>query len=342
MLTGKKKSVCLWVLLLILLFSSVCVSAAEDIPQLTIPNDAYQKTLEYQSEIQNAGLYCANNSWLFGVYTNNKGKLILSKWRFDSSDRAKVYTFKKGDYIINYPVSDDIYLYFTQYPNGIYRCRESDADVTRLTSTCGSFQMTKDWIYFSDEGDKKPTNYLYRMDKNGSGRTTVIERPVYCWFVFEEAILYQDDGDGESLHICDLNGSNDHKLNSLHSWGPIFDGNYIFYMGNETSDSENAALYRMKPDGSENTKIFSTDKVGEIAVYDKYVYFIDLSDSGRIYRVDKDGKELELIADDKNCCNLQVVAGYLNYGTLDKKGYYVASYRCAMDGSNKKTLWKDK
>ena len=327
------------VLLLVLLSSWGAQAEEEQIPVLSIPSSEIGAICDYQSIIQNWCSYCSNGTWLFGFDQPGNATIGISKWRLNSTEKAKVFGVSQSTSLPYDLYTEDAYLYFV-HDEGFYRCRESGGDLTLLSAVKGTYQVTDKYIYFYDEEDGG-THYLYRLDKNGTMRKLIIEKEVYHCFVFDEAILYQDDTDGESLHVCDLNGDNDCKLNAVHSWGPIFDGTYIYYRGNTNGSDEKAYLYRMKPDGSENTVLFSADYVGKIAVYGNYIYFINYSDSSRIYRVDKNGKHLQLIVNDPYCLFLQTVNGSLIYvcDTEEPGKYCRQTYICDADGSNKNKLW---
>lgn len=293
--------------------------------RISIPSGQVNSSLEYQSEVQNHCYYCARGGYLYGAGTASHGAPSLTRWDFPGLDSQRELIAFRNRYVVLMPYCDGSYIYYLQ--DGVCRISTSGRGNTQLLSERCYFQVTDKYIYYTDSDDR-----LCRMSKDGYGQTVILNKPVFCWFVFGDGILYQDDRDGETLHVCDLSGKNDVKLNSLHSWNPIFDGEFIYYAGSSTSDSTYASLYRMRPDGSENTRLCSQTP-GNIAVYGNYVFFINYDDSDRIYRINKDGKNLVCVVDSPDCNHIQIIGGRLAYAIV-RDNIVGGCYVCDLNGYN--------
>lgn len=125
--------------------------------------------------------------------------------------------------------------YLSEYDGNIYGILNCDKIIkaaagkstakTLYEGTCQYLQVTKDGIFFTDENHK-----YCRMDLDGKNKETVLDKAVYFPYqVGNGFLVYQDDGDGESLHMYNLKSKKDVKLNSTVSYNPMICGDYLYY-----------------------------------------------------------------------------------------------------------------
>ena len=125
---------------------------------------------------------------------------------------------------------------------------------------------------------------------------------------------------------------NDIKLNNERSYWPIYDGEYIYYV---KKVNEVNSIWRITVDGSEDIKIADYKVSTGMLLHNDKIYFADGDDSDRIYCIDKDGRNLRLIVQDKYCEGLQFVGNLLKYTTKSSKdGVATAIILCDEDGNN--------
>ena len=305
------------------------------LPTADDPNLA--KIIEEQNRAQVHGDYLIQDGWIYGLTWNDSGNAIFAKKRLDGTDYTKMTDGYFTDIFLK-----DAYVYGAKLvgkKQGIYKMRSSGEDIECiLEGNDMAIQVTDDYIYYTPDIYLKAeevtdaSTHLYRCDLDGNNIEEVIAKPVYCWYVFENAILYQDDRDNCSLHIYDLERQTDTKVNDQISYNPIYDGEYIYY----SSDvDEKRNIWRVKPDGSDNIQISSVEISGDIVLYNNYIYFVNIDDSNRIYRMDKDGTNLTQISQDKNCDKLCFSGDNLIYTSYDKNFKYIdKNVMCDPDGSN--------
>lgn len=127
-------------------------------------------------------------------------------------------------------------------------------------------------------------------------------------------------------------------------------GNYIYYLS-PNEDSSKVGIFRIKNDGSDKKEIYMCDEdlaeIVSINVYGNYIYFIQIGDAtddqdvnNKIYRMKKDGSDIQLINDNEfndNCYEIYVINGYVYYIDVDAN---VA--RMELDGSNKEKVVENK
>lgn len=301
-----------------------------------------------QNNIQNRVLFLEDNGWIYGQAWDNQGKPQFVKVRTDGSDFTVL-----DNGVASYINVADGYIYYMLYnesEHGIYKMKTSGQDRQKISDAYGAMQIVdKQIYYYSDyeyETSGEPENYIvkpgfchfFRCDLDGNNVTEIISKPTFHAYVFEDGILYQDDNDNSSLHICELDGSNDVKLNDAYSFFPIYDGEYIYYLSTITLMDAYATIWKIKPDGTENQKLSDINvnsSQGISMTYDN-IYFVNKDDENRLYRIDKDGSNLTLITQDTNVAHVQLLNRYIKYSKYtDDYKYIEANYFCEYDGSGK-------
>ena len=112
---------------------------------------------------------------------------------------------------------------------------------TIYEGVCGYMQVTKDGIYFTDE------NYQYcKVDLKGKNKETILEKEVYYpYLVSSKFLIYQDDADGETLHVYNMKNGNDTRISEGVSYEPMICGDYLYFT---TPGSEEDMKYMCRID----------------------------------------------------------------------------------------------
>lgn len=298
--------------------------------------NAISQMVQWQNNSQNQASFTVQDNWVYGMGTDTTGRQVaFIKCRLDFTEKT---VLEKA--WVYFPYIRDGYIYYLlndfkdDSKNGIYRMRISGDGKEKLSDMYGYMQVWGDTIYVSDElaENEEDRNCLYAMDMDGSNVRKVIDKPVFHWFVFGDAILYQDDQDNESLHLADFEG-NDTKLNDEVSYFPIFDGEYIYYVKNNDGVR---SIWRVDVDGQNDVMIGNYHASNGFVLHKDKIYFAYEDDGGRIYSINKDGSGLTLITQDQDCSELQFIGDLLKYTDWEKKGntwYTKAIWLCEEDGT---------
>lgn len=112
---------------------------------------------------------------------------------------------------------------------------------TLYEGPCGYMQVTKDGIYFTDEN-----YYYYKLDLKGKNKEIILEKEIYYpYLVSSKFLIYQDDADGETLHIYNMKNGNDTKISEGVSYEPMICGDYLYFT---TPGSEEDMKYMCRVD----------------------------------------------------------------------------------------------
>lgn len=229
------------------------------------------------SNFVNGGLYYFSGSTLYGRLLPSDGDYLrMGTVSFGDAEARPL----DGDISPAYMFIIDEYLYYVRYPNddgnvSIAKIRPDGTDLTLIYEgkDCDFLQIVGERLYFTDESHR-----FVSTDTNGGDMRTVINREVYYpYFLDDNYIVFQDESDGESLHLFSLAGEYDIKLNDMSSYSPVICGSYLYYLG-RMNENSNFRLYRIDlgdvsinaDSGAGSYALERNAEVGECDVYSFY------------------------------------------------------------------------
>lgn len=156
------------------------------------------------------------NEWGKGAFT--AAKIIDGKLADHTVIAKYVNVFHLNEY------NGDIYGIFDY--NKIIKVEGGKTEVeTVYEGVCDYLQVTEDGIYFTDE-----KNHYCRIDNKGQNKETILEKEVfYPYQISPEFVIYQDDADGETLHVYNLKNGDDVKISDIVSYEPMLCGDYLYF-----------------------------------------------------------------------------------------------------------------
>ena len=182
---------------------------------------------------------------------------------------------------------------------------------------CDYLQIRDDRIYFADE------NYHFvSMDMNGKNLVTVVDKEIYYpYFISSDWMVFQDDADSESLHLCNTTYGEELNLTNGVSHAPVLHGKYLYYV--DASDGNN---YLSRIDMSDPDELACEKSENTISMLD---YMID---GKTIYLPNNTSMELErwkeaATSDSvEKVMELYVSEEYTVYHKFDKDGLISEKY----------------
>lgn len=217
----------------------------EDIPAVEEDANVYGNSM---GNLYNEGIFveCDDGGY---IENNGNGRVIL----LDADGKATVLD-KLNTWYMNY--KDGQMYGIQQAPDGEVRgilnavIDEKAENVTvKIDETVKpeTLFLVNDEVYYTDAAAHR----LYRYQPEGEDEL-LIDTEVYHPVFYKDRIIYQMDGDGESLHSASLTGEEDIKLNDVRSYWPIVYRDKIYYQA--VADAA-YTLRRMELDGSEDTEV---------------------------------------------------------------------------------------
>jgi len=187
----------------------------------------------------------------FGGNTWDDGSFSAAKVKKDGvGDRAVMAEGVRASTLTEH----DGYIYGALGNAAIIKVEAGDSKYeTVYKGACDYVQVYGDRIYFTDE------NYtLCSIDMNGKDKKTEIDKKdmYYVYVLPNGMVIYQDDPDGESIHVYDLKAVKDYKLTNVVSHNPVICGDYLYYteaVGGEAYGFCRLDLYSGKLDKAPGT-----------------------------------------------------------------------------------------
>ncbi|MEN6340191.1 MAG: DUF5050 domain-containing protein [Clostridiaceae bacterium] len=309
--------------------------------------DVTQEGISLQSNHMNFPCFDYNDGWFYGQTRDDSGYFQLTGFSEDGSERTKLdigtaynVTFRDG------------YVYYTMKrytTKGIYRMSADGEQMEILLDAFGEFQIVGDQLYYVDQSYQYSDEYaqsdeitlpadtchLFRCNLDGSDPVEIIAKPTCYFYVLGNAILYQDDNDLSSLHVCSLDGSGDKKIADGYAYYPIYDGEYIYFVHTDHDEADRSQIWRVRPDGTEQTVVADRNTAGGMLLRDDSIYYINLDDNGRLYRINNDGTGDVEITQEAYIGQIQFLGDGLKY-TVYSSDYsdFAGNYYCTLDGEN--------
>lgn len=254
------------------------------------------------------------------------------------NDLIESYRFARfaGDWL--FTINDEGYIFKVDLKNG------TNQKVSNDKAT--SLDYFNNWIVFTNSSD----NYrLYKMKTDGSGKIKLHDDIPISFKVVGGNIYYINSTNADKkIYRITMDGSSKTflTLDDITSFFSFYNGQ-IYYRA--YSWAVGAKLYRMNPDGTSRTNIINDNIPGfvrkgpeanvsfslsNLECYDKtYVYYINISDSDRLYKVKLDGTDRMKLSDD-SCSNLEIVGDWIYYANLTDNKYY----RVKTDGTQRQAI----
>lgn len=207
----------------------------------------------------------------------------------------------------------------------------------------GDVKQSGDWIYYVN------SEALYKIKTDWSERTKLADEAYRLW-VDGETIYYLNDSVLCNLYKINTNGTGNTRLGDDIVSSFAVSGEWIYYCTKKSNAEMNelerksvpgeiasiiiGALFKMKTDGSEKTKMADLDlSSGLIEVEDNWIYF---TNNNGTYKMKTDGTGQSKIAD---YAGLQAISDNWIYYSYDYTHQYL--YRMKTDGTEKTQIVND-
>ncbi|WDV47462.1 DUF5050 domain-containing protein [Clostridiaceae bacterium M8S5] len=241
--------------------------------------------------------------WIY--YTDSSNRLY--KIRVDGSNKVLL-----GNRIINFKISEGL-IYCTHKERDCILKMDLNGANSQVLLYCVADEIDVDneWIYFR----RKDSDYnLYKMKKDGSGLTKLVNDHVQDIFYYKNWIYYKNLSDDRLLYKIRINGNERTIMSGKRMYKYCIEDNFIYYIDNIDNNlygldinrkssfkvwkchardiaiknnwiyyGEDKGLYRIKIDGSCYEKI-NNDFGRGIYLYDDYLYYRNSSDYEYLYK----------------------------------------------------------
>lgn len=303
---------------------------------------------------QDAKFPMVMGEWLYFVDAKSSA---LYRMHTDGSGGEQLVT---GDgYMENYAIADD-YIVYIGMDGSLYSIMPDGSGKKLLLNTSADNLLRwGDWVYYYDLNTEEYMRYSISREQmdgimnpqdtmgNGAFYGTIVSGELYG--VPEGgSTLYKLYGAGETQEICDyafypftlqyygesMLAFVNQKDDATYMYDPANDETYMFDQdqvkaerGNSTGNIVN--LGRAVSDG-ENLVVFDNMALQFANIYQGYLYYVDATDEGRLYRMSLADNTTQCIVTAEDIAYVNVVDDQIFYRSTEDK-YSV--HRCSLDGS---------
>lgn len=196
------------------------------------------------SSMQNGGRYLILDDVVYGLFIHpGDGTPAFASAPIEVSDTGFNIgepTVILDDVFASWIAEEDGYLYFSMnvdrtdgHQVGIARVPVGGTEVEVLYEYVAPYLIVRNGkLYYTDD-----MSYLRSMNVDGTGDEPVLGKPVYYPYLLDDTwLVYQDDQDGETLHLYGLGSNCDERITEYRSYCPIAYGPYLYFTEYQAED----------------------------------------------------------------------------------------------------------
>lgn len=284
-----------------------------------------------------------SGEWIY--YKSRSDHYNLYRVGLDGKDKSKLSNEIQVNYIIN-----DNFIYYSSR-RGLYRINpdgsakialdSEDYDKTEVSTVIGS--VVDGWLYYT-KGFYINDSYnkvLYRIRLDGSDRMKIVGGIKTNWSegdyaIYEGHIYYTNNLDGGKLYRIKVDGtestliSDDMDVRHI----KVKDG-WIYY---HLFDTQGMYRYKIDVNGNYRTEVtYHEDILADSFVKGRniagdYLYYSNLFDNRKLYKIGTNGQGNQLFFDQENCGWEEVTGDWL-YFNIYEGNQSIGRFRIRIDGS---------
>ena len=302
--------------------------AIADNPWVTYTADFSAEETCAMSNFMMNGFYLIEDDILYGLTysVGNRGALAAIAFEMVGAfPEFKEPVILDGNGMAMFLCKHEDYLYYIRDNACICRVKVDGSGLEVLyEGSCNYLQMHENKLYFTDEKSR-----YVSIDMDGSNLETIIDREVYYpYFIDTDWMIFQDDADGESLHLYNTTHGTELNITYVVSYHPILDGKYLYYM---EAHEEGQYLTRIDMSDPQIFRYETSDiplPTSEFMIDEEYVYAFNNSVIPK-----SEWKTLSIKDDTMYESEMYVSEHYKIYHKFDEQGYVVGKYLMSKDMS---------
>lgn len=244
-----------------------------------------------------------NGEWLYCI--SNSGRKLYAM-KTDGSDQRTLIDYSTASVI---SIADRVY--FARIINGeslhLYTAKTDGNDVQELGDDLAIYpSVVGDQIYYVNYGDATSPDNLYAMNLDGTGRKKIAIDAVTNYYMADDVLFYADCSTGD-VYTMKISGGEREKLvdanvhTDYNHLNIYVTDDRVYYLHDEGGYDENVVtdacdpyLYTVQTDGSEKKKV-SECSMKDFCIADGRIYFLNISDDGKLYSMNMDGGDLRIM-----------------------------------------------
>lgn len=268
--------------------------------------------------IGNYGFAAVQGDWVY--FTNFRDMQKLYKSKLNGTELTKLNDFQS--FYIN--VSGN-WVYYSNGEMGgrMYKVKTDGTGSTMLTEERASGLIVEgDWIYYSGESG------LCRIRTDGTGREEIRRCVALFINVVDDWVYYIDSREGYFMHKIKSDGSGLQTIGSNHAYGMVYNDGYLYY----SRLYEGNGIYSVNVGAPDASIPIASLRTRYINVDDGWVYFDNIDDGSKLYKMRFDGSGFQRL-NDESASYIQVIGEWIYYTNVEN-----VMCRIKKDGTGRQTI----
>ena len=238
----------------------------------------------------------------------------------------------------------DGWVYFVDRSKGglLSRRRTDDTGLMNYNEKpVSSINVVGDWIYYQKR-ILHDESAIFRMNIDGTNVekiSPILNDYNSCanFVVRGEYIYFSNYEDNSSIYRMKTDGSDLVKLNDFVSYSLNLDGEWLYYVRMDQTDSLGNELRRIRADGTRD-ELLATGSCTTILPHKDWIYYIESGSKEKsLYRIKSNGQDKKVLVKE-SVCGINIFEDTLYY-VISENGML---YFSALDGSGAKLLMKER
>lgn len=175
-------------------------------------------------------------------------------------------------------------------------------------------------------------NGLYKVNKNTSEVTMLVEKDVYKFTIYK-SVIYYITKEENTIHSFNVTNNEDKNLEISNVKEVLVDETNLYLC---VTDLEKSKLIKYDKEGKNKIDLTKKEKVSYIIENGDKIYFVNKSDDNKIYSVNKDGTDLKKVLDIKSKSD----KGDTIYIAGNKYMFVYENFLYYINTEDNDTLWK--
>jgi hypothetical protein len=184
-------------------------------------------------------------------------------------------------------------------PGGFFKIKTDGTDKQKINDDANimGIIVQDEWIYYSTG------NNLIKMKTDGSGKVHLDEDALDLQ-IFNNWIYYTKYNK-RGIYKIRTNGSEKTRVCSIQPMYFVVVGDWIFYQSDHY-------LSRIKTDGTQQSNILKIQSFS-LEFDDGWLYFANVDDDGKLYKVKTDGSSLKKVSDNNSMLGCTILGDWVYY-----------------------------
>ncbi|MDF2673078.1 MAG: serine/threonine protein kinase [Clostridiales bacterium] len=253
---------------------------AEPVVEISISN-TYTSTDE---DIIHEKHLVEQSGWIYYHNPNDRSKLY--KRSMDGSKNIKILDDYLGSYCLD---GEWIYYSNTADNSSLYRVKIDGSAKEKLNNVeSSSINVSKEWVYYINSSDN---GRIYKIKKDGSEGTKIGDDTVWSIYAGGgDWIYYCNTSNNNYIYSIGMDGKERTKITNSFSYNLCVSEDWVYYEAVETKEADYPRVFKIKRDGTEETLLThlgETDMLYRLEVSGDYIYISNEA----LYRIKKDGTD---------------------------------------------------